>query len=355
MRPHRLPRSTTPLLSSFTLLAALAACDGGKPSGDSAGDGGGDDGGEGGGDGGGEGGEEGEAVDVLIVYDSSSSTADEAALLGMESPLSLLEGLRYQVGLTTVTVDYASEGATSGVDAGEFGTLAGDYPVVTSKDDLPDWRFRSNLLCDTVCWQASALDDDPSFACTDPTADPPPSGLSVDYLDCLCGEDAWKDHCGSGTEEGLEAVLLSLCLGVSDPPEACLDCPWCETEVPTLRDTLPYDLIRGAPVRVLLLTDEGDSSRRLSTGDEDATVYLDALGALGLTLTVDVIGPSWDEDAGEFPCNSGAATAWGVERYRQVVEATGGTFWPIEEPDGSGDCQPADLSAILEDWADAVP
>ena len=61
---------------------------------------------------------------------------------------------------------------------------------------------------------------DPDYVCD--SSDPQvPQFVSVQYLDCLCGQNGWDNPAGSGEEEPLEAALLAMCRATANPPEVC--------------------------------------------------------------------------------------------------------------------------------------
>lgn len=317
-------------------------------------------------------------ADIIFVIDNSSSMADEATSLALNfdnfiGNLTSAEGtpptddlsdavdnyttfvtdrgrvLDYQLAITTTTVDYASNGATSAADPGEAGRLLGD-PTIISKDSasVAD-SFIQNLMCEATCWSTSAVEDDPSYSCgTDPGG-----VISTQYLDCLCGEDAWRDHCGSGTEEHLEAVLDTLCRAAAEAPELCWDetiSPLTEEDAHSTTGLLRED---STPV-VVIVTDEGDSSRRMSLGEEDPTdTYLAYYDEFDLPLRVAVIGPDYDPDTNDFSCNSGGATNYGTLRLQAIAAGTDSFYNYIEEMEG-GSCATTDFSVHLNDLGELL-
>lgn len=309
-------------------------------------------------------------VDILFVIDNSSSMADEATALALNfdsfiSQLTSTEGtpstndlsdavdnftsyvndrgrvLDYQLGLTTTTVDYSTTGATSQDDPGEAGRLIG-VPISKNSASVAD-SFTYDLLCESTCWSQSALEDDESYAC----GQDPGGVISEQYLDCLCGAGEWEDHCGAGTEEHLEGVLDALCRSVEAPPDLCVDTisPLSELD---FTGTNAGFLREDSTLVVVIITDEGDTSRRLENGSEDPTTYLEAFDEFELPIKFAVIGPDYDVEQNAFPCNSGGATTWGSERLLIVSEETSGFYNPIEESSGAG-CDVSDFSVHLND------
>ncbi|MCP4808307.1 MAG: hypothetical protein GY913_33555 [Proteobacteria bacterium] len=255
---------------------------------------------------------EDQANAYLLVVDSSSSMMDESEeLIGLADEL-LVDGAT--VSVTTVSVDDEA-GAT--------------FAAPTSEPD----ELRNQLLCEATCWDPNAIPSDPNYECG--------AGfdqVSLQLLDCECGFEAWEGNCGSGNEEPLEAALLALCRASDDPPDACFLSVLSSSDVGTVQ--LADELI------VLVVTDEGDSSRRLTSGDDDAGPYLEAIGEAHSDVTFAVMGPNYDADAGSLECNSGGATTWGTARLQQAAEMTGGLYAPISVDEG--DCTHGDFEAFIE-------
>lgn len=257
--------------------------------------------------------------------------------------------LDYQIGVTSTSVD-PSEGPTTNVDPGEAGLLFGE-PTIIHKDDADVANaFRQLALCEATCWSGADIGSDPTYECGQELT----GGVVAEFLDCECGFAAWEGsaHCGSGQEEPLEAAVLTLCRSVEDPPDVCFDAntPFTTADVGT-NQTL---LREGSTVVFVIVTDEGDTSRRLSQGDEDPGLYLDAIADFGVRVRFAVIGPNWDPDVGDGGC-IGGATTWGVERLRDAAQLTGGFYNFISEPNDADDgCQAtafadhlADLGSLL--------
>ena len=269
-----------------------------------------------------------DAVDNYVIY-----TTERGRLLD------------YQLGITTPSVLY-DDGPTAMIDPGEHGFLLGDPTVIT--DDLPDvgGAFRENLLCDATCWSESTIPSDPSYVC----GDDPGDVISGEYLDCICGFDEWQGKCGTGQEEHLEAALLALCRAVPEPPEVCFDgvTEFDEDAVMTNPGILRDD----STIVMVIVTDEGDGSRRLDQGDEDATPYIEAFADFERAIRFAVIGPTYDVSSGDGSC-LGGATTWGTERLMQVASETRGFYQGITTP-GSADCEPADFGGYLVDLGDLL-
>ncbi len=285
-----------------------------------------------------ESGGDGNTTALLVVTDNSSTEQDLARTLLLADLSALLPG-DWRLGFTTVSADPV-EGATSGVDPGEAGTLIG--PPLTP--DTPDVavEVQRAIACGGMCWDEDSLEHDPDYVCDEvPVYD---GTVSQDYLNCLCGVSGWQ-ACGVGNEEGLEAVKNNLCFGVDAPPESCAG------ELATLVGGAgAHSLFSGASaVAVWVITTEGDSSRGLDNGDSDPAAYLTIYEEIGLSPVISVLGPNYAD--GEIRCNSGGAQPWGIDRYQNVVTATGGLYLPVEQEVGD-DCAIVDIATSLERFAD---
>mgnify|MGYP001569777468 CR=1 FL=1 len=282
-------------------------------------------------------------VDVLLVIDTSGSMKEEASALalGLDAVVAGLGDADWQLGVTTVTADYGAAG-TAGIDPGEAGTLVG--PVVASADADPVAALRSVLLCDTIYWRDSDLASDPAYVVGDTGDCPAPVDEVVrEYLDCVCGAGGWVTEEGAGNEEGLEAVFDALCRAGDDQPEDC----WSEDSPLTEGDAgTNADLWRdGVPGVALLVSDEGDGSRRQANTDPDPTPYVELFAATGRDFRLYVVGPTYDGSDGS--CLDSAQT-WGVERYQAAAEATGGDYASLTDIDD--DCSANDVAAAAADF-----
>lgn len=323
-------------------------------------------------------------ADILFVVDNSASMYEEASSLGLNfntfidnlvdpesGSVQVTETLEdavgnyvqyvtdrgrfldYQLGITTTSADPGD----SVVDPGEAGTLVGP-PYIISEDRTGDVAeaFRENLLCDTTAWPGACEGDDdedcipydPNFEC----GDDPGDQITWEYLECVCGSDWNPSNPGSGTEEGFEAVYMALCRAVENPPAGCYDelSPFEEGEDELTNEGLIRD---GAATIVVIVTDEGDNSRRLSQGTEDPEDYLELFDEFDTRLTFVVVGPNYDPDERTFTCNSGGGTTWGTLRYQYAADRTGGFYNYIETEVGD-ECEQTDFSAHLEDLGDLL-
>lgn len=323
-------------------------------------------------------------ADILFVIDSSGSMKEESSALALNfdfflNQLTSTEGsdvpratlsdavsnyirestdagsiIDYQLAITTTTADYAAAG-TSGVEPGEAGTLTGDV-IVRGEDDVPG-RFRQTLLCDTVYWKDSTLLSDPSYAPASDGTCPLPDGDEIprEYLNCMCGDGQWVTDEGGGNEEGLEAALDAVCRASDNPPDDCFD-----EESPIIQSDAGSNegLIRpDANTVIVIVTDEGDGSRRIDNTDPDITPYMDIFAQFPNTTRFAVIGPAYHDNDGS--CLDSAQT-WGVERYQAATEQTSGLYIDLTEIDDG--CTATDwgesmsnLGALLNNQLSAFP
>jgi hypothetical protein len=312
-------------------------------------------------------------ADIIFVIDNSSSMTDEAEDLALNfqvfvDQLTSTDGgalpqgsvteavdayilytsqrgrfIDYNMGITTTSVE--DPGSSPPGLAGEL-VEASSEEVLTSQvidPSFPDVAasFSANLLCESTCWQSSTVPSDPGYECGDDVEQ-----ITLQYLDCVCGFEEWEGNCGSGDEEHLEAAFLSMCRSVENPPDECFEgTPLTDGDVMTNPDILRDD----STVIFVVVTDEGDGSRRLGQGDYDATPYLELLDLFGKTYRFAVIGPNYDADAGTLTCNSGGATTWGAERLQQAAAETGGFYRSIAQEGAGGDCENSDFASHLEE------
>jgi hypothetical protein len=288
-------------------------------------------------------------VDVLFVLDASESMVAQSASLGAHLTRFVRDlpgegGTPAGDGLSGVVAEYVARVAEPGrlsdfqfgvttTDAAALrGGLLGDPAVLARGDEGLADALIGNLLCDAACFpQESSLPSESGSACGDPT---------IEGLDCLCGSGEWIGHCGANREEPLEAVLLAACRAVDEPPDVCFDLP----ELFTAADVgSNAGLLRpGATFMPVVITDEGDDSRREPMTEPLPRAYQDALRAFGIPVTWVVLGPMLD-DAGQPECG-GAVASWGVERFDALVSASGGLKASVH----SAGCGPADLRPALE-------
>ena len=243
----------------------------------------------------------------------------------------------WQIGITTTTAEYTSAGSAR-VDPGETGSLVA--PPILPGIDAGSELVRQ-LACETVYWRDSTLANDPTYT---PNADgtcpvPVSSEVSREYLTCVCDGGAWNTAEGSGNEEGLEAITDSLCRMGGSVPADCfsMDSPLQASDAES-----DQGLWReGALARVLVLTDEGDGSRRIDNTDPDISTYLEIWEQFGRDLDVSVIGPTYEN--GDGSCLDSAQT-WAVERYQAVATETGGSYAGLS--DLANDCAPQDVAQM---------
>lgn len=287
-------------------------------------------------------------VDVLFVLDASESMVSQSASLGTHlagfvRDLPGLTGGKGTDGLGAAVGEYVDRVADPGrlsdwqmavttTDATSLrGGLLGDPAVLARGDEGVTDGLLANLLCDAACFPSrSALTSDPSSQCGDATQE---------GLDCLCGADGWVGHCGSAREEPLESTLLALCRAVADPPDVCYDLP---EQFSAADEGANAGLLRpGATFVPVVLTDEGDDSRRELAPDALPRAYQQAFREFGVPIAWAVIGPMLD--ASGQPVCDGPLLSWSVERLDVLVSTSGGMKASVHAPD----CGPAGLEEAL--------
>ena len=298
-------------------------------------------------------------ADVLFVVDNSDSMADESVALAENfsafvAQLAAADLAATNTGLPDAVDDYVaySRDPSAFVDfqlaittidaAATTGALVGDPAILRKGDPGLVTSFVRNLMCDATCFADRALvDADPAFVCGGPWN----GEVSREFLDCLCGADAWLGNCGGGNEEGLEAVYGAMCRAVDDPPAACFE----DTALTVEQAGSNAGLIRpGATFIPVIVTDEGDASHRMQNVEAVPTRYVDLLVELGVNTAWAVIGPGLDENL-ELVC-PGLATSWGTLRYEYLVQRTGGVKLDIHD----ATCAPGDFATALSRLGDLV-
>jgi hypothetical protein len=304
-------------------------------------------------------------ADILFVLDNSSSMVDEASALALNfdafvGNIEQEEADRPQEDLGDAVddyisiisqdvgyVDYQLAVTTTDVD-GTWGELYGKpRPNVMRRGDpnVAD-KFIETLLCEATCFSdASSIPNDNSYSCGDPLVE-----VSRQYLDCTCGAGAYLNHCGSSQEEPLEAVFMALCRSVENPPLECFAAIDIEDDhyEPLFSDADVQSnagLIRAESTFIpIIVTDEGDDSRRLATQDAVPETYIDLFERFGLRQSWVVIGP--DLTVGDYEPVCPGPTQWGSVRYDVMTYATSGVRLDITT---GPDCQPADFAAVLDE------
>ena len=276
-------------------------------------------------------------ADILFLVDNSDSMQDEAAALGLNfdgfiRELTASSGstnglndavdnyVRYVQSRTSV-VDFQRAITTTDVSA-TFGDLEGSPRILNNDAEDITTAFNRNLLCNATCFlDSTAVATDSDYVCTDPPA-PPGEELTTQYLNCLCGENQWANQCGSGNEEHLEAIFMAMCRASDDPPTECFDNNLFDESTIGTNAGLIRENSTFIPV---IVTDEGDTSRRMSQGDGDPDEYAELFNKFDTRMAFAVIGPTTDN------CNTANATRWGVARYEYFVTETGGSYYPIAQ------------------------
>jgi len=294
-------------------------------------------------------------ADILFVIDNSDSMQEETEALATSFTnfINLLSA--EQAGFPTENLSdavsyYAQFSGKKGsyvnyqlavttTDPSENGPVFSGSGAVTRFDDDVGNSFAKNLLCDSTCF----VDSPPAGngrSCGDPLGD----RVTQKWLDCECDSN-WQGNCGSEQEEHLEAVFLAMCSAVPNPPAACFehgahwDAEFRERDVGRnegfLRDNATF-----IPV---IITDEGDDSRRMEGNDPVPAIYSSLFAQFNRRTVWTVIGP-YRNDAGRFPCPTGASQ-FGTLRLQHFVEATNGLYVPITDEDNN--CEPRNFDDAL--------
>ena len=296
-------------------------------------------------------------VDILFVVDNSQSMAAESEELAVhfDTFIGYLTdpergGAAYG-GLTDATVNYIRQVSergqyldyqlaitTTDVEAtfGDLYSLDPESRILANEGAQVGDKFRQNLLCTATCFKDFNMQSNPDHVCGDPIGDQ----ITRQYLDCLCGEETWEDQCGSGSEEGLEAIFMAMCRAAENPPEACFSNTnqFTEAHVGSNAGLIRKD----STLFPIIVTDEGDNSRRIPTGEALPESYANLFKSFDTRMGFAVIGPQSDR------CNNAAATRWGIERYQWFVDNTGGLYLDIAQETADEDCSVADFSENLE-------
>ncbi len=298
-------------------------------------------------------------ADVLFVIDNSDSMLDETRALAENfgTFVDLVAGRDAQHGtdgladLAARSIDEMGDRAafadfqiavTTTDASGNRGAGIGSPAIVPRETANLSRAFLENLLCGATCiGSPAALPEDPGTPCGGA-----PDPLSRDYLDCLCGPGEWTGHCGSGREEPIEAVFLAMCRAAEDPPSACFDDPsvFTAADVGTLSGFLRDD----STLIPVIVTDEGDDSRRSAQADALPRPYETLFEEFGFPMVWAVVGPTLEADS-TVACG-GIATPWGVYRLDALVTSSGGLKVPIHAPD----CGPADFTDALDRLGELV-
>lgn len=299
-------------------------------------------------------------ADILFVVDNSDSMVENASSLAVnfggfidkiaarQNELAT-EDLNDAVdNYTTYTTDRAAYMnfqfgiTTTDVDA-TYGELYGKpKPKLINRDDEDvAGEFNKALLCEATCFRDVA--SDPGYDCGDPLVE-----VSSQYLNCVCGAGKWEEQCGSGREEGVEAVFMAMCRAVPNPPSVCFEeFTIGDEDFPALfsdADILTNEgLMRDrATFMPIIVTDEGDDSRRMSRADPIPDYYESLFQMFGVHMSWVVIGPTLDDNF-ELDC-PGTATDWGTVRYEYFVQNTNGLKINIQDPN----CNPAGFGPALD-------
>jgi hypothetical protein len=315
------------------------------------------------------------AADVLFVVDTSPSTYDELADLGLafqDAFVAPLEsrGVDLHLAQTSLSVAPGPNVDQYGEPyPGYNGVLAGN-PNVVPADDAPD--FLETLLCQQTNWPnpcdkavtSNCIEYDKDYQCGDSS-----TTMSWEYLACVCGNRWVPTDPVSSLEEGLAATVLSLCRATDLSSADSVVQAACSQRLLGTTAGRNSGLLRAdTPLTVVIVTDEGDSSYGFFLPDEsghekslfvdgesDASAFIDLLSHFGIDIRFVVFGPYLEDGAA---CDKAPLLAWQVERYQHVTSATDGSYQYLLAPDGEyvdkSSCVKADFGALLGKAVDLI-
>ncbi|MFT4623782.1 MAG: hypothetical protein ACI8PZ_002438 [Myxococcota bacterium] len=300
-------------------------------------------------------------ADILFVIDNSTSMVEEASSLAVNfgnfvQDLSEREAALSTSGLPDAVTNYIEyvQDRASFVDY-QFGITTTDadvaggqvFSIIRRGDSNVSGAFLADLLCSATCIaDVDLIGNDPSYLCGEPIGDE----ITRQYMECTCGDvPEWLGvNCGSAREEALEAVFLSMCRSVANPPEECFapieieGNSWPAALTDEDRGTNRGFLRDASTFIPVIVTDEGDDSRREPGQQEIPDAYLDLFKRFRKRIAWVIIGPALDDD-GEKVCD-GPATKWGTIRYEWLVYDSSGLKIDITD----NKCETADFQAALE-------
>ena len=139
---------------------------------------------------------------------------------------------------------------------------------------------------------------------------------------------------------------MALCRSVDDPPEVCFNelSPFQDSQ--TLANEGFYR--DQGTVVVVVVSDEGDNSRRMSQGDDEPDVYLEAFQDFSKPVKFVAIGPQWDGSS--VSCVDTSVPTWSVERVESLANGSGGYYSSISDEN----CEPADFADELRKLGDLL-
>lgn len=315
-------------------------------------------------------------ADILFVIDNSASMQDEAEDLATnfvsfieafadDQPPQGNPSLSDDVGrLLEFLSDRAGNvnyriGITNTETWTTQGDLLGRDPVLTPADEAVPRKFTQNLMCEAAC---IATPTSVEVNC--------PGGGQPSAATCADNEFGFR-------EEPIEAVLMALCGAVDNPPDICFapwwlgDREWLDQppDGPDSGTTEPVEyfdesdvgknggwLRDNAVLLPVVITDEGDFSRRTSVNDPDPAPYPTLLQEFGRRITWAAIAPNLD-----CPGSTGDIQR-ATSRLRSMVERSNGRFVPLQELGDDGDCTPTlfadaltQIGELLRGVADTFP
>ncbi len=251
-----------------------------------------------------------------------------------------------------------TDGTDTTIDSGDSGTWAGDpVDLLLVIDDSPSMSEEVGAFVDglgTLVDGLAGRDAQAHVASIDVAtwAGAHLGGVNLDATGALGElEDLVESvgTAGSGSEEGLETIFEASCRAGGEVPDACFDNDSALT--PVEADT-SLDLWREGVTHVaIVLTDEGDFSRRIALGEGEATVYADLFAAFAEPVLATAIGPEIDDGDGSVRCADVTTPSWAAARYRAIAEASGLPYETLTDEQDSGSCDlriDAALAALVD-------
>jgi hypothetical protein len=314
-------------------------------------------------------------ADILFVIDNSPSMTQEGPALASNFAEFIEQFAGNEIVPTDPTlsddvdrfISYVTDrsgninynlAVTTTEPSADWGSLYGQPKTVSRTDDNIARKFTRNLICEAAC-----IDNLPSDLDVNCTSSP------ENFANC-------SDNTTGAAEEGFEAVLMAMCRASESPPDFCFDAWWRNPDNEARNLWLPFDpglgngddtgtpgtptapapyfseidvgsndgwLRENSTVIPVIITDEGDQSRRITSFDGKIFPYNDFFNTFPNRMTWAVIGPTNDG------CNTSGAARWGIDRYRTMVNETNGAYIPISVPDGRANCADADFGQALAD------
>lgn len=173
--------------------------------------------------------------------------------------------------------------------------------------------------------------------------------LAQKFIDTLLSEATCQaEPCGTAQEEPIEATFLAMCRSVPNPPTDCFqdiavgDYIWPSRLTQADINSNGGFLRDNATFLPVIVTDEGDSSRRMAQGNVVADDYLELTSRFNRHVSWVVIGPPTDDE--HQPTCPSFSPDWGTVRYEFLIQQSNGLKIDILDPDS---CEANDFETAL--------